>query len=195
MSVHFPESLSLASILAEQCVRHQERLWIRMSGQRLIHHHKTQDCEPRGRAVLLGSLTLLLSARAPFPSKISCFVNTCVSLDNSFLSVRQEPSFGPWKGVPFPTTFSLLYFSINNISILESDLKKSEKIQLPIYQLPPQFFLWIFTFICFKELFSICLFKASRSKTKIAPCKEKRLILDSHSNLSSINDYITSLTT
>ena len=45
-----------------------------------------------GRAFLLGSLTLLLSAQAPFPNKISCFVSTCVSLDNSFPSV----SFGPW---------------------------------------------------------------------------------------------------
>ena len=33
MSIHFPESLSLASILAERCVHHQERLWIRMIGQ------------------------------------------------------------------------------------------------------------------------------------------------------------------
>ena len=31
--------------------------------------------------------------RVPFPSKISCFVSTCVSLENSFLSVRQEPTF------------------------------------------------------------------------------------------------------
>ena len=37
----------------------------------------------------------------PLPNKISCFVSTCVSLDNSFPSVRQEPSFGPWKGSPF----------------------------------------------------------------------------------------------
>ena len=53
------------------------------------------------RAVLLGSLTLLLSTRVPFPNKISCFVNICVSSDNSFLSVRQEPSFRPWKGSLF----------------------------------------------------------------------------------------------
>ena len=38
--------------------------------------------------------------RGTFPDKISCFVSTCVSLDNSFLTVRQEP-FGPWKGPPF----------------------------------------------------------------------------------------------
>ena len=37
------------------------------------------------------------SPRVPFPSKISCFVSTYVSLDNSFPSVRQEPSFGPCK--------------------------------------------------------------------------------------------------
>ena len=29
---------------------------------------------------------------------ISCFFSTCVSPDNSFPSVKQEPSFGPWKG-------------------------------------------------------------------------------------------------
>ena len=58
-------------------------------------------CEPCGGTVLLGFLTLLLSTRVPFPNKISCFVSTYVSSDNSFLSVRQEPSFGPWKGSLF----------------------------------------------------------------------------------------------
>ena len=60
-----------------------------------------------GRAFLLGSLSLLLSARLPFPNKISCFVSTCVSLDNSFPSVRQEPTFGPWKGPPSCNSFIL----------------------------------------------------------------------------------------
>ena len=86
-------------------VCHQERLWIRVIGQRppgnKFHHHKTRHCEPHSKAVLLVSLTLLLSTRVPFPNKISCFVSTCVSSDNSFPSVRQEPSFGPWKGSPF----------------------------------------------------------------------------------------------
>ena len=67
---------------------------------------ETRDCKPHGRAVLLGSLTLLLSTWAPFPNKISCFVSTCVSLDNSFLSVRQESSFRPRKGTH--TIWSLL---------------------------------------------------------------------------------------
>ena len=65
------------------------------------HHHKTRDCQPRSRAALLGSLTLLLSTRVPFANKISCFVSICVSSDNSFPSVGQKPSFGPWKGSPF----------------------------------------------------------------------------------------------
>ena len=36
----------------------------------------------------------------PFPIKSLAF-SACFSSDNSFLSVRQEPSFGPWKGTPF----------------------------------------------------------------------------------------------
>ena len=80
-----------------------------MIGQRKArnesHHHETQDLEPRGRAVLLGSLTPLLSAWALLPNKVSCFVSSCVSSEISFLSVRQEPTLGPWKGSPFPQHF------------------------------------------------------------------------------------------
>ena len=61
---------------------------------------KPWDCKPCGSAVLLGSLTLLLSTQVPFPNKISCFVSTCVSSDNSVPSVRQEPSFGLGRGPP-----------------------------------------------------------------------------------------------
>ena len=102
---NLPESLSLECILAEWCVHHQEGPWVRMMGQRQSgnwpHYHKTWDCEPHGRAVLLVSLTLLLSAPVPLPSKVSCFVSTCVSSDNSFPSVKQEPTPGPWKKLPF----------------------------------------------------------------------------------------------
>ena len=61
--------------MAEQFMHHQEGSRVRMIGQRqlrsLPHHHKTQDCKPRDLAVLLGSLSLLLS-RAPLPNKVSC---------------------------------------------------------------------------------------------------------------------------
>ena len=70
------------------------------------------------QAVLLGSLTLVLSIRVPFPNKISCFVSTCTSSDNSFPSVRQKPSFGPWKGSPFlqqMVTLAGLFFAETDI--------------------------------------------------------------------------------
>ena len=53
-----------------------------------------------GRAVLLGSLTLLLSARVPFPNKVSCFVSTRVSSDNSFRVLDKSPVSGPGRGPP-----------------------------------------------------------------------------------------------
>jgi len=71
------------------------------------HYHKTWDCEPHGRAVFLGSLTLLLSTQAPLSNKVFCFVSTCVSSDSSFLSGRQEPVLGPWKGSPSSTKLVL----------------------------------------------------------------------------------------
>ena len=41
------------------------------------------------------------SLPALLPNKVSCFVSSCVSSEISFLSVRQEPTLGPWKGSPF----------------------------------------------------------------------------------------------
>ena len=77
MSDHLPESFSLAAILPEQPVCHQEGLI--GQGHPRNEPHKTQDYEPPGRAILLGSLTLLLSAQAPLPNNISCFVSARVS--------------------------------------------------------------------------------------------------------------------
>ena len=61
---------------------------------------------PRLRATWQSSSPGLPSPSAlhpghPLPSKVPCFVSICVSLDNSFLSVRKEPTLGPWKGIPF----------------------------------------------------------------------------------------------
>ena len=106
VSDHLQES-SLTCILDKQCLHHQEGLWVRIIGhtqpRNFSQYHKTWDCEPCCREVLLGSLTLLLSARVLFPNKISCFVSMCVSSDNSFLSVRQEPHLGPVKDPPSTT--------------------------------------------------------------------------------------------
>ena len=91
------------------------------------HHHKIRDCEPCGRAVLLCSLTLLLSTRGPFPNKISCFVSTCVSSDNSFPSVRQEPSLGPWKGSVFLQQMATLV----GLFLTETDILTTQGTQGP----------------------------------------------------------------
>ena len=50
------------------------------------YHHKTWDSEPHGRAVLLHSFTLLLSAQVPLPNKVTCFVSMRVCLLRQFLS-------------------------------------------------------------------------------------------------------------
>ena len=95
------------SLLAECCTHHQERLCVRMIGQRSqkpTHNHKTWDSEQSGRAVLLGSLTLLNPAQVSLPSKASCFVSACVSSDNSLPSVRQAPTLQFWKGLPLHVT-------------------------------------------------------------------------------------------
>ena len=83
--------------------------------------------EPRGRAVLLGSLTLLLSSPVPIPDKIACFVSTCVSSDNSFPSVRQEPSFGPWKGSPLLQQMATLV----GLFFAETDILTTQGTQGP----------------------------------------------------------------
>ena len=54
----------------------------KMIGQRqpgnYPHSHKSWDCEPRGRAVLPGSLPLLLSTWVPLPNHVCCFVSMCL---------------------------------------------------------------------------------------------------------------------
>ena len=119
---NLPESFSLESILSEWCVHHQEGPWIRVIGQKqlkkLPSYLKTQDCEPHGRAVLLCFPNLQLSAWAPLPNKLSCFVRTCVSSDNAFLSIRKEPTLGPWKWVPFLATVILSVLSLNWLIVI-----------------------------------------------------------------------------
>ena len=71
--------------------------------------------KPRGRAVLLGSLTLLSFTYVPISNKVSCFVSMCVSSDNLFPRVRQEPTLRPWKGSPFLQQFVHLNHMVCNL--------------------------------------------------------------------------------
>ena len=48
-----------------------ESEWLAWGTQKLILSLKTRDGKPHGRAILLGSLTLLLSTRMPLPNKVS----------------------------------------------------------------------------------------------------------------------------
>ena len=134
----------------------------------------------------------------PFPNKISCFVSTCVSLDNSFPSVRQEPSFGPWNGSPCAQHFHHSNSPLTISPSLKLTSKNERKYNSPFtsYQLNSSC-KYSHSFI--SEKFSATVYlKLPGVKLKLHPVRKlryKSLILDSHSNLSSINDYITSLTT
>ena len=70
----------------------------------------------------------------PFPIKSYCFVNRYVSSDNSFPSVRQEPTLGPWKGsLSCSITINILHLfkkveeSMNMTKKNMEDTKKSQK--------------------------------------------------------------------
>ena len=63
----------------------------------------------------------------PFPNKVSCFVSTCVSSDNSVLSVRQEPRFGPWKGSAFLQQMATLV----GLFFAETDILTTQGTQGP----------------------------------------------------------------
>ena len=48
--------------------------WLPRDNPETTHNHKTWDCGPQGRAVILGSCTtLLLSVQAPLPNKVFFF--------------------------------------------------------------------------------------------------------------------------
>ena len=91
-----------------------------MTGQRQARKEarspKARDCEPCGRAVLLGSLAPLLSAWAPPSNDVSCFISAGVSLDSSFLSVKTRAHSRallktPSQGLPLPASESWLLAS------------------------------------------------------------------------------------
>ena len=67
--------------------------------QEIIPSYKTQDREPQGRPVLLGPHTLLLSAQAPLPNKVS--LSARVSPWTIHFSVLDKsPLLCPGRGSP-----------------------------------------------------------------------------------------------
>ena len=90
------------SWLSNACSTREEGPWIRKIGQRQpgnwSHRHKTSDFKKEGRAVLLGSVNLLLSGRRPFPIK-SLALSACVSPQIiHFWVLDKSPLLGPGRG-------------------------------------------------------------------------------------------------
>ena len=101
---NLPESSSLESILAERLHAPPERTLSQNDWPETTWKWIPSPQNPRLRATRQSSSPGFphpaALPRAPLPNKVSCFVSTWVSSDNSFPSVRQEPTPGPWKGSP-----------------------------------------------------------------------------------------------
>ena len=75
--------------------------WPETNPETKPHSHKARNCEPRGRAVLLGSLNLLFSTQEPLPNKVSCFVSTHSPRTIHFWVSDKSPFSGPGREFPF----------------------------------------------------------------------------------------------
>ena len=104
------ESFSLESILTKWCVCHQED-----PGSECLARDKLESNPITIKANISSHVAEQFSwvplsccspPRLPFPIK-SLALSACVSLGNSFTSVRQEPTLRPGRG-PLPAAFSLL---------------------------------------------------------------------------------------
>ena len=104
MSDHLPESFSLASILAEKACTTRKDSDSEWSAKDNPETNpitiKPDTASHVAEQFSWVPLPYCSPPRCPFPIK-SLALSAHVSSDNSFLSVRQEPSFGPWKGSPF----------------------------------------------------------------------------------------------
>ena len=100
MSYHLPESFLLTSILAEQSRRDSESEWLVKDNPEInpvtikleTASHVAEQCSPPG---------------FPYPIRVSCFLNTCVSSDNSFPVLDKSPLLGPGRGPPSCNTWAL----------------------------------------------------------------------------------------
>ena len=91
-------SLLYPSWLNKACTtrKNSESDWLKTT-RKLIPSRKTRDCEPRGGAVLLGSLTLLLSSWAPFPIKSLALAAHVSPQTIHFRALDKSPVSGPGR--------------------------------------------------------------------------------------------------
>ena len=73
----------------------QEGFWVRWLVK--SHHHKTQDFQPHGRAVLLGSFTLFSPLRCPFPVKSLALSADVSPRTSHFQGLDKSPVSGPGR--------------------------------------------------------------------------------------------------
>ena len=92
------------------CTDHANRL-----ARSQPHSPNPWGCEPHGRAVLLGSLTLRLSTWAPFPIK-SFALSACVSSWTTyFWELDKSPHSGPRGGSPFLQQNQAVWFCWSDV--------------------------------------------------------------------------------
>ena len=109
---NLPESSSLESILAEQCTVPPGRTLSQWLAREKLETTpitiKAETVSQIAEQFSWVPLPYCSPPRCPFPIK-SLALSARVSSDNSFLSVRQEPTFGAlYGGLPLPTTEPLL---------------------------------------------------------------------------------------
>ena len=112
MSNHLPESFTLPCILAEQgwtTRKDPESEWLLKTTQKLIPSPWNQRLSATWQSSSPGFSYPIALPTGHLSNKISCFFSTHVSLDNSFLGVRQEPNFRPWKESPFVLQYQWIF--------------------------------------------------------------------------------------
>ena len=108
--------------------------WPQKSGNE-SHHHKTWDWEPRDRSVLLGSLSLLLSAWASLPNTVYRFVSSCLSLDTHPECYTRAFS-RVLEGVPLPVTFAVTLMDLETTILSEVSQTETNIIEDCLYVEP-----------------------------------------------------------
>ena len=96
------------------------------------HRHKTSDFKKQGRAVLLGSVNLLLSGRRPFPIK-SLALSACVSPQIIHFWVLDKSPLLGLEGVPRPSTKAYAFLETHLLNKVSSTKLEDSSNFFPSY--------------------------------------------------------------
>ena len=108
-----PLRILMKSTLAEQCVTPGRTLsqndWLEANLRTNFITIKPKAVSHMAEQVSWFPLPSCSPPGHSLPNKVSGFATMYVSLDNSFLSPRQEPSLRSWKGSSFLQQYELLF--------------------------------------------------------------------------------------